>query len=389
MKPGRCFVGLLGLVASLAAQEQSREGPRPLLPDRGDTNDPAAYIRLAWGVVNTPGGGDLAVAESALVWAARLDPGSPDPPYMRCVTFMRALLTESFRRGRRGGGALRRGLTPERRVLIDSLMHEAWLREPYLDLAIEPNLVMGVAPLPRELRDPVERGFAAYLMRDFPLAVKSWGDALVQHPERIDLRMHRAYVFYHQGQYDSAAAEIRAMIAFAARADTGLVLVRPSADMFYYALGLALENAGDTAGAKDAYGQALAENLGMWIVHVRLGNLLLVHGDTAGALTETRTAVDIEPRNPWLAAYYGGALYQAGLADQAVHELQRAVGLDAHYSTPYYDLGVAYDHLHRPREAFEAFVAFRGHAAADDRRLPWVRQRVDALALLLSDSVAR
>jgi tetratricopeptide repeat protein len=385
---GRRLVGLLGLVASLSAQEQPREALRPPLPDRGDTNDPAAYIRLAWREVNAVGG-DLAVAESALVWAARLDPGSPDPPYMRCVAVMRAFLTDAFRHGRSGGRALRRGLTPDRSALMDSLMHEAWLREPFLDLALDPDLVMGIPPLPKEVRDPVERGFAAYLARDFPLALRSWGEGLALHPDRADLRMHRAYVFYHAGQYDSAAAEVRAMIAMAARADTGLVLVRPSVDMFYYALGLALENAGDTAGAKVAYGQALTENLGLWIVHVRLGNLLLVRGDTAGALAETRTAVDIEPRNAWLAAYYGGALYQAGRADQAVIELRRAVGLNPHYSTPYYDLGVAYDHLHRIPEAFQSFVDFRGHAAAADPRVPWARRRVDALAWLLPDSVAR
>jgi tetratricopeptide (TPR) repeat protein len=180
-------------------------------------------------------------------------------------------------------------------------------------------------------------------------------------------------------KYDSTAAELRAALIASTLPDSGRSAVPPPIYILHYALGVVYERAGNPDSAREAFQQALAGNLGLYMAHVRLAGLLFARGDTAASLAEVAFAADIAPREPWLVAYYGYALLHAGRPAHAIVRLRAAVALDPYYSTPYFLLGVAHDALGQRSEALAYFDAFLGRAAARDERRRWTERRAAAL----------
>ncbi len=352
----------------------------PLLP-RQDTCEADAYVRLARSRLLN---GDLeghAEAEAALIWASRLDPGSADPPYLLAVAVLRPVVIQAYRSGRFTHGLLRREFTPPRVRYLDSLMREAWLREPFLDFDLEPLLSMGVFPPPEEIHDAAQRGYVAYHALNPRLALDSWAEAIAGSPSRIDLRFHRAHAFYWLKMYDSTVVELRAVLAArdSAASDTGRTIVFPDNDVLEYSYAVALERAGHLDSAKEAYHRALVSNLGLYMARVRLSDLLASVSDTAGAMNEIVQAVDIAPREPWLLGYYGYMLLKAGRPADAIVQLNAAIALDSSYATPYFLVGVAETSLRRDSAALASFESFLQRSARSDERRAWTRQRMGAI----------
>jgi tetratricopeptide (TPR) repeat protein len=360
---------------------------RPRLRAGEDSNDATAYVRHARRLLYLPTDSAHAAAEAALIWAGRLDPGSGDPPYLLAVAVFRPMLVEAFRSGRLSKRLLRRELTPERMRYVDSLMRQAWLREPFYDIDLEPLLTMGMIPPADGLRDPVQRGYAAYQARNSQLAVDAWGQAIARTPDRIDLRLHRAHTFYWMRQYDSTVAELRAALASSTSPDSEVSTFLPPTYVLEYALAVAHERAGRSDSAKDAYRRALAGNLGLYMARVRLSNIIFAEGDTVQAMSEMALAADIAPREPWLLSYHGYLLLQAGRPADAVIELRNAIGLDSAYSTPYFLLGMAHGALTQDAEALSSFEQFLDRSPRSDDRRRWTMQRVSTLRAALSRSV--
>jgi len=357
---------------------------RPQLRAGQDTNDAAAYVQFARSSLTTPTDSAHAASEAALIWAARLDPGSGDPPYLLAVAVFRPIMVQARRERRLSRRLLQRELTPMRLRYVDSLMREAWLREPFYDISLEPLLNPSLFP-PQFIADPAARGYFAYQWRDPYLAVRSWAEAIAGDPRRIDLRLHRAHTFYGMQLYDSAAAELRAALATTAPPDSELPTM-PSPFVLEYALGVALERAGQRDSAIEAYHRALGGNLGLYMARVRLSHILFDKGDTAQAVIETAQAVDISPQEPWLASYYGYLLLQAGRAADAIVQLQTAVALDSAYATPYFLLGVAHTALQHAPEALKSFEQFLSRSPLADERRDWTSERVSALRATLPGS---
>ncbi len=369
---------LLALVGTSVAPAQVP--PRwPRLRAGQDTNDATAYVRLARNLLYSPVDTAHAAAEAALRWAARLDPGSGDPPYLMAVALLRPIL-RAFWLSRGSRRVLRRELTPELRQRVDSLLREAWLREPFYDIDLEPLLAFGLVPSAKDLRDPIERAYSAYHGGNYQLAADEWGRAMAGAPHRVDLRLRRAHAFYWLKKYDSTAAELRAVLAATARGDSDPPAWAPPDYVVQYALGVAYERGGNADSASEAYRRALVTNLGLYMARVRLSDILLARGDTAKALEEVTIAADISPRDPWLSAYYGYTLIRLGRPDDAVTHLRAAISLDPHYATPYFLLGLAHSVLRRDREATAAFQAFLGRTTRNDDRRRWTAERLAALA---------
>ncbi len=378
---------LLSLVAALTGASEllgQINVRRPRLRAQADTNDATAYIRHARNLLYTPTDSAHAAAEAALIWASRIDPGSGDPPYLLAVAVIRPVVVQAFRSGRVSKGLLRREFTPMRLRYLDSLLREAWLREPFYDIDLEPLLTIGLVPAPEGLRDPIARGYAAYHRGYAQLAVDSWREAILKEPARVDLRLHRAHTFYWMQEYDSTVTELRAVLASTIVPDSVLASVLPPRHVLEYALGVALESAGEPDAAKDAYRRALVDHLGLYMARVRLSNLLFASGDTVAALREVALAADIAPLDPWLMSYYGSLLHDAGRPADAVGLLHAAVALDSVYSTPYFMLGLSLSTLGLEAEAVRRFEDFLSRAAVADERRAWATQRVATIRAKLS-----
>ncbi|HEY3219251.1 MAG TPA: hypothetical protein VGJ80_00840 [Gemmatimonadales bacterium] len=378
-------IALLGWILAAVRQSSAQVGQisvrRPPLRPTEDTCDAAAYVRLARSRLLYGDVEGHAEAEAALIWASRLDPGSADPPYLLAVAVLRPVVMQAYRSRGLTTGLLRREFTPARVRYMDSLMQQAWLREPFLDFDVEPLLSVGVFPSPAEIRDPAQRGLVAYRALNPRLALDSWAEAIAASPTRIDLRFHRAHTFYWLKMYDSTVVELRAVLAArnSAVSDTGRTITFPGNDVLEYSYGVALERAGQLDSAKEAYHRALVANLGLYMARVRLSNLLAGVGDTAGAMNEIVQAIDIAPREPWLLGYYGYMLVQVGRPADAIVQLNAAVALDSSYSTPYFLLGLAEISMRRDSAAVSSFESFLARSARSDERRAWTRQRVGAI----------
>jgi tetratricopeptide (TPR) repeat protein len=89
-----------------------------------------------------------------------------------------------------------------------------------------------------------------------------------------------------------------------------------------------LSNAGDAAGAIDAYGRALALRPGDYVLWLELGKERERAGDAAGALLAFREAARLAPFYAQPRWQLGNALLRAGSREEAVAELRRAAASD-------------------------------------------------------------
>ena len=379
----------LGVVVFvLAAGSSPAESQRPRLAAGADSNDATVYMRLANELQLDTAPGSLAAAESAFVWASRLAPGNADPYYARGVAILRVLYRGMFygpvQYGRRPDSA--NAAVADR---VGLLFRQAWLRDPFKDPLLDPSLQIGVLPRASTVSDPIIRGIVEFFGAEFPKARDDWARALQHHPNRIDLRFHRAYSYSLEQRFDSAAAELQqAITTIASRDSASYAAFAPPRDLLYYALAVAREQAGDTAGAHDAYVKALSENLGLYLVHARLARLLLGQGDTTGGLMELSIAAGVEPHDAWMRNYYGLVLLATKRYPEAVQELQAAIDADPYYASPYYLLGRADEAMGSAALALQAYRDFLAHAAVTDSRWGWVTLRVGELQSLVGDSVA-
>lgn len=373
---------------ALAVDRSPAESQRPRLPAGADSNDATAYLRLANALQLDTAPGSLAAAESAFVWASRLAPGNADPYYARGVAILRVLYRGVFygpvQYGRHSDSA--NAAVVDR---VGSLFRQAWLRDPFKDAMLDPSLQIGVLPRASTVSDPIIKGIVEFFGAEFPKARDDWARALQRHPERVDLRFHRAYSYSLEQRFDSAAAELQQAITTIASGDSSsYASFAPPRDLLYYALGVAREQAGDTAAAHDAYVRALSENLGLYLVHARLARLLLGQGDTTGGLTELSIGAGVEPHDAWMRNYYGLVLLATKRYPQAVQELQAAIDADPYYASPYYLLGRTHEAMGAAELALQAYQDFLAHAAVTDSRWGWTTLRVGELRSIVGDSAA-
>lgn len=353
------------------------------LREHGDTNDPMAYLSqgIGWAYL------DGQFAESSFVWASRLAPGNADPPYQWAIVVLHSGLRGILLSSLIAGEDLQHEVLRERLRLVDSLLRQAWLRDPFRDPLLDPALRFAYQHPPTLFKDPLTKGFDAYFSGDLPGARTSWDRALAKQPERSDLRFHRAYTYYLEQRFDSAADELERAIAAMGRAESSsIVTLAPPRALFYYAIGVARQEAGDYPRAREAYVQALSENLGLYIAHARLAQVLLAQGDSAGGLSELAIATGIEPGDAWLRNYHGLVLLAAGHPREAVAELEGALAADRYYATPWYLLGRAHEALGELRPACDAYREFVAHASINDTRRTWTTNRLEELQSLLTDS---
>jgi tetratricopeptide (TPR) repeat protein len=345
------------------ATDSGLELPRPSLPTGADTNAAASYYRRGETMVKF--GVKFDTAEMALYWASRLDPAWPDPIYARGLLVLRAAQQDAFETwlATRSLGATRRvALTPRQIQLVDSLMHVAWMRNPFLYMDLEFTLLPPARP-----GDELRAAWSAYATRRFSSAESLFARALRKHPEDIGLRIYRAKALFYLQRYDHAVAELAAARdSVRGRAEARVSLVLPSIEMFEYGIGIARVQQDDFPAARAAFQRALTENLGLYWAHARLAGAALALGDTATALTELQLAVDVEARDPVLRLYYGVVLHAAGRLVEAATQLQRAIELDPYYAALHYRLGAVYAGQGKVQGAIEQYRQFTARAAQAD-----------------------
>jgi tetratricopeptide (TPR) repeat protein len=373
------LVGLSASSFALAAQQLAPLPERPRLGAQADTNDAAAYYSYGtvWIARNA------AVAQASFYWATRLDPEMADAYYARAIAYALAFGDSVTDRHLRGGNS-EMDPTREQYALFDSLMYNAFAREPFLDPRF--NLLF----FPPEIRrlfpkspDPDLRGDYAFATHEYGQALADWARALKQDPKRYGLRVKRARAFYFAQQLDSAYKELALVVdTLEARqmAKLGKTKTYLSKEMYLYQMGVIREQQGQREVARELYGRALTESIAWYMAHVRLAGLALQSGDSATAVNEWDLAVQIRDYDPSLHYRYAELLFTMGRSEEAATQLRKAIALDLDYAPPYALLGRAEEARGHRKDALEAYMEFSRRAGRADPSLGAVQQRIAALS---------
>jgi tetratricopeptide (TPR) repeat protein len=359
----------------LRSYDLSAVPPRPRLDGAApDTNDAMLYFAHGMSVFKR----DPTEAAESFAWATRLDPSFGQAYYNRWLAL------QQRRDSQLRDEAVRSGPGREAESLrIDSLVATAQALNPFVATA-EGDL----ETLPGATLDAAAYGRRDFARGKYAAAIREWGHALERTPEAVDVRIWRARAMFFLARYADAAQELTVALEVVERAerDSARFVGRVRKEMLSYAIGLLQAQRGDLVGAREAYEQAIAENLGFYMAHARLAGLALLQHDTTTALVEYETAAGIRGDDAALRFLYGYALFQAGHVDDAERQLREAVRLAPDYAAPYAWLGRV---LEARGDAARAHAAYADYLARASRSAPdvaWVRRRTAGDAAVPADA---
>lgn len=388
-----CMVAAIAAAVSLPARAQDRRPiPRPHLDEVTDTNDYQSYYNAGLELVRR----DPGKAAEAFHWASLLNPGSGDALYSRRAALLldnEQLLSYSFQRSRHRDDKELKAL--------DSLQFRAMMLSPFLFRRLDTELLtryirngaMRYArthgeSMPSEsemafeidnwLRqgDAEMRAWMSYGNGAFGLALKQYAQALGPARNKAYIRLERGRIFGMQANVDSAVSELRLALDEQKKLDEKeLVVFYESKANTDYSIGVLLEGNGDVAGAREAYGQALQEDLSHYSSHMRLGLLALGAKDTANATSELALAAQLAPNEANIRYLNGWVLAVSHRYPEAVSEFTKSIELDPWYALPYLRLGQVNEQLGKGPEALAGYKAFLDHASQTDPQRQFAQQR--------------
>ncbi len=377
---------LLGPVGMAAQQdlpplENLEAYARPRLPAAADTNDWEAYFDYAVAQLRKA----PRVAEAAFVWASRLDPTRAEPLYGRWVAYwMRN--TGWFRDYLKRKPEL---LESPQVVRVDSLYQRALLRNPLVPQTLA---ILVYDKLPgRWSGDRFTTAVLEYARGQFAAAASDFAKVLRDDPRRGGVvRYYRALCFTPVRQFDSAVAEMTALLAeMRARDERWLDYSYQSKEILEYSLGLLEAARGNRAAAREALGRALVENLAFYPAHAALGELALRDGDTTHAVREYAQAVELRGDDAVLRYRYGAVLAFAGRTADAEAQLRQALALEPVFAAPYFTLGGVLEARQQPHQALAAYRAYVERAPRGAAPLASAEASIAALTVATGDSARR
>ena len=191
------------------------------------------------------------------------------------------------------------------------------------------------------------------------------------------MHLERGRIFGMRAETDSAVAEFTAAVSELRKQDEkDLVVFYESKALAEYSIGVLLEGAGKTDGARDAYGKALQEDLAYYPAHLRLGLLAIGRRDTCTAVSELALAAQLAENEPYIRYMHGFALAYARRYPEAIGELQKALSLEPFYALPNILLGQLYEKDGRGPEALAAYERFLAIVKSNDGQRAMVMQRI-------------
>jgi tetratricopeptide (TPR) repeat protein len=366
-----CLMWLVFAAAPVGAQTPGR----PKLEAGVDTNDWAAYYEYGTRYLQK----FPERAYGAFYWATRLAPWSADPLFAQWVAFhMRDL------------SRFQRYLDDDRKVLeapdvqrSDSLARLAFLRNPFVHRAMEMALYDALPG--RWGGDVLSRAWLAYANQKLDNALQLFGRAISEKPDKYHrLRHIRAVLFVAKQQFDSAHAEMTALLDKTRQLDEqALVHVYESKAFYEYAIGRLELARGDQRAAREAFERALTEDLAYGPGHVWLATIAESRGDTASAMASYAQAVDLAPTDPIYRYQYAVALMKAHRTEEGLAQINHAIALEPFYADSYIFKAVAHDQLGQIDSARAAYQTYLVHAARNAENRARAHRRLAAL-----DSVA-
>jgi tetratricopeptide (TPR) repeat protein len=349
--------------------------PRPRLADTADTNDPLAYYHLGDSLrYRQPG-----TADRAFYWAARLDPTFAEAYFARW-----RLLRRDYTQREMPDGSIRDifRVKPAMVAATDSLLAIAIAYSPFLDGAFDiPSSIVNMSERMAS-RDPALAGMRSFGLRDYRAAVAQWSKAIREDPKQSMLHIPRAHAWVRLQELDSAIADLTQLAQrLESVAHDSLMKVYLSKEFLYYAIGMLHGSRGRYPEARAAFEQALAENLGFYMAHVRLSGTLVALHDTATALSELETAILIRPDDPLVLIYDGNLLVSTGRVADGEKRIRAALQADSNFALPHIFLGMAAEARHDTTAALAQYTDYLARAPRGAAERAWARSQLRTLTV--------
>jgi tetratricopeptide (TPR) repeat protein len=260
-------------------------------------------------------------------------------------------------------------------LLHDSyrLFRRAFMLDPLVDLKI-----YGLVVPPREAivvgRNATEtyaaliRGFESFWDGQYTQSY-SWLDQALQKMHRKPDDVPEVLLWYHGlaaahvGFHDPALADFRSLLSRALDQERTDTLVRtfslPS-NQIRYVLADITNRAGRSEEALALYQETVANDLGLYMGHVRMAEIYESRRQWDQAILERRRAVEAQPEDASLHYDLGNTLAQALRFSEAAEALNESLRLNPENARTPYVLGRVLLRLNDPagaRDAFRRFVA--------------------------------
>lgn len=348
--------------------------PRPVLADtNADPNDALSYYRLGDSVRRVLPG----LADQAFYWALRLDPTFADAYFARWT-----LLRREFPWREMPDGSIRRifAVQAGAGLATDSLLNIAIAYSPFLEGSLDfPRWIIN-ADERRAGRDPIMAGMRAYGLRDYHKAVTEWATALRKEPKAVLLHVPRAYAWVRLNEPDSAIGDLTVLVKHLelVQRDSSIAPYY-SKEYLYYAIGMLHATKLRYEEARTAFEQALLENLGFYMAHVRLAGTAALLQDTTTALNELQTAMLIRGDDPLALVYHASLLISAGHLGDAELKLRAALRADSDYALPHVFLGLAAETRHDTTTARAEYSLYLERAPRSATERVWASTHLDKL----------
>jgi tetratricopeptide (TPR) repeat protein len=177
-------------------------------------------------------------------------------------------------------------------------------------------------------------------------ALKMWGDRVYQGQPRESLPdfllWYRGLAAGHQRAYNLAIDDFRLLLARAELAETAdtLMYIPLETNDYRYVLALFHQLWGKPADAMRLYQETIANDLGLYMAHVRMAQMYRSYKMWDKAVEEAERAIATNPDDPTAVLELGVILAEAGRVPQAEATLEQAAAANPRDPRALYHLGV-------------------------------------------------
>ena len=164
----------------------------------------------------------------------------------------------------------------------------------------------------------------------------------------------------HLKSYVRAIADIRVLLdrSLKHEASDSLIQLDLGTNDYRYLLAVFLQRAHRPADAMTMYQEALANDLGLYMAHIRLARLYAENTMWPQAIEEARRALTANPDDASLLVDLGELQRDAGQLEEAAATLRQAHAANGRSPRILYELGLVEQQRRRPAEARDALTRF-------------------------------
>jgi tetratricopeptide (TPR) repeat protein len=218
-------------------------------------------------------------------------------------------------------------------------------------------------------------------------ALKAWVERAYPNQPRDSLPdflfWYRGLSAAHQRAYKVGIEDFQVLLDRSLKAEQADTLMpfQLGTNDYRYTLAVMHQLWGKPADAMRLYQEAIANDLGLYMAHVRLAQMYREYKMWDKAIEEARRAIETNPDDATAVLELGVILAEAGRAPEAEETLGRAAAANPRDPRPIYHLGVVRQQLARPGEAREALTRFiaLAPAARYERQIADAKQRLATL----------